>query len=158
MKKNKNTRVRLLQKRAYIRISLLLILVLFFYPAITNAAPSTKIDFLIRFYDMNESAFAHHRHCLSTKEPINPTFLKTLEFVADELFAESKKDNPKINPEYIKNKILERRYNIQYRLDHANMKEGCYSQASLVAKEHYQEFSNYNTSQIRKFIDEQTND
>ena len=105
---------------------------------------------------MNESAFAYHRHCLSRTDGINETFLRTLEFVADELFAEAKKNEPKANPEYIKTKILERRYNIQYRLDHANMKEGCYSQASITAKEHYQEFSNYNTSQIRKFIDEQT--
>ena len=148
--------MRTLQKRVFIRILLALIMVLVFYPATTNAAPPTKFDFLMRFYDMNEASFAYHRHCLSQAEAINPTFLKTLEFVADELFAESKKDNPKMKPEYIKTKILERRYNIQYRLDHANMKEGCYSQASLTAKEHYQEFSNYKISDIRKFIDEKT--
>ena len=125
-------------------------------PTIANAAPQKRIEFLLYFFDMNESAFAYHRHCLSQTEELNATFLRTLEFVADELFDEAKKNDPKMNPEHIKTKILERRYNIQYRLDHANMKDGCYSQASMTAKEHYQEFSNYNTSQIRKFIDEQT--
>lgn len=131
-------------------------MVLVLYPATSNAAPPKKIDFLLRFYDMNEAAFAYHRHCLSKSDAINGTFLRTLEFVADELFAEAKKNKPKTDPEYIKTKILERRYNIQYRLDHANMNEGCYSQASLTAKEHYQEFSNYKKSEIRKFINEQT--
>jgi len=144
-------------ERIVIRILWSLLLVVAFCPIAIAASP-TKFDFLMRFYDMNETAFAYHRHCLSTTEAINPTFLKTLEFVADELFIESIKNNPKMKPEYIKNRILERRYNIQYRLDHANMKDGCYSQASLTAKEHYQEFSNYKNSEIRKFIDEQTKD
>lgn len=125
-------------------------------PTIAGADPQKRIDFLQYFFDMNESAFAYHRHCLSQTEELNSTFLRTLEFVVDELFDEAKRDDPDIDPEYIKTKILERRYNIQYRLDHANIKEGCYSQASMTAKEHYQEFSNYNTSQIRKFIDEKT--
>ncbi len=125
-------------------------------PTIASAAPQKRIDFLLYLFDMNESAFAYHRHCLSTRGELNGAFLKTLEFVADELFAAVKKDQSQINPEYLKTKILERRYNIQYRLDYVNMKEGCYSEASIKAKEHYQEFSNYNISQIRKFIDEQT--
>ncbi|MAI62918.1 MAG: hypothetical protein CBB87_10640 [Micavibrio sp. TMED27] len=133
-----------------------LIAIVVFQPTIANAAPQKRIEFLLYFFDINESAFAYHRHCLSQTEELNTTFLQTLEFVADELFDEAKKNEPKTKPEYIKTKILERRYNIQYRLDHANMKDGCYSQASLKAKEHYQEFSNYNTSQIRKFIDERT--
>lgn len=125
-------------------------------PAIANAAPQKRIEFLLYFFDMNESAFAYHRHCLNRTEKINTTFLKTLEFVADELFETARENTPRENPEHIKTKILERRYNIQYRLDHANIKEGCYTQASLMAKEHYQEFSNYDISEIRKFIDEQT--
>ena len=133
-------------------------MVLVFYPVTTNAAPQKKIDFLLRFFDMNESAFAYHRHCLSVTEEINDRFLRALEFIADELFAEAQKNKPKTNPEYIKSQILERRYNIQYRLDHANMKEGCYTKASIRAKEHYQEFSNYKKSEIRKFIDEQTSE
>ena len=115
-----------------------------------------KFDFLIRFYDLNEGAFAYHRHCLSTTGAINPVFLKTLEFVADELFAESIKDNPTMNPDHIKAKILERRYKIQYGLDRANINEGCYSQASLRAKKHYHEFGQYDQLAIRKFIDEKT--
>ena len=142
-------------ERIIIRILWALLLTVALCP-IAVAAPSTKFNFLMRFYDMNEAAFAYHRHCLSETEAINPIFLKTLEFVANELIAESIKDTPKMRPEYIKTKILERRYSIQYSLDRANIKEGCYSQASLTAKEHYQEFSNYKNSEIRKFIDEQT--
>ena len=144
-------------KRTITRTLLTLLLIVAFCP-LAYAAPQKRIDFLLYFFDMNESAFAYHRHCLSRTEDINETFLRTLEFVADELFAEAKKEEPKTNPEYIKTKILERRYNIQYRLDHANMKEGCYSEASEIAKEHYQEFSNHNKSEIRKFIDERTGD
>lgn len=105
---------------------------------------------------MNEAAFAYHRHCLRTSEEINTTFLKTLEFVADELFAQAKKDDPGISPEYIKTKLLERRYNLQYRLDHENMKEGCHTPATDMAKAHYEEFSRYNKKEIRNFIDKHT--
>lgn len=121
-----------------------------------NAAPQKKIDFLLYFFDMNEAAFAYHRHCLSQTDTINARFLRTLEFVADELLIESEKNSPRADPEYIRNKILERRYNIQYRTDHAHMNEGCSSKSSIKAKEHYQEFSNYKEPAIRKFIDERT--
>jgi len=137
------------------RTLLILLLIVVFSP-FANAAPKKRIDFLLYFFDMNEMAFAYHRHCLSRSDNINETFLRTLELVADELFAEAKKNEPKTDPEYIKTKILERRYNLQYRLDNANIKEGCYSQASIAAKKHYQEFNNYKKSEIRKFIDEQT--
>ena len=142
-------------QKAIMRMLSVLLLIMAFCPS-ASAGSSKKFEFLLHFFDMNEMAFAYHRHCLSRTENINETFLKALEFVADELFEEAKKDDPGINPEYIKNKLLERRYNIQYRLDYNNMKEGCYSKASMVAKEHYQEFSNYNKSEIREFIDEQT--
>ena len=148
--------MRTLQKRVFIRILLILIAIVVLQPTIASATPQKRIEFLLYFFDMNESAFAYHRHCLSQTEELNSTFLRTLEFVADELFAEAKNNDPKMNPEYIKTKILERRYSIQYRLDHANINDGCYSQASITAKEHYQEFSNYNISEIRKFIDEKT--
>jgi len=139
---------------AIMRTLLTLLLIVTFCPFV-HAAPQKRTDFLLYFFDMNESAFAYHRHCLSQAEGINETFLRTLEFVADELFAEVKKSEPKIDPEYIKTKILERRYNIQYRLDHINIKEGCYSKAAMIAREQYQEFSNHKKSEILKFIDEQ---
>lgn len=131
-------------------------MVLALFPTTTHAAPETKFSFLMRFYDLNEEAFAYHRHCLSKKGAINSTFLSTLEFVADELFAVSIEYNPKMEPDHIKAKILERRYKIQYGLDRANMNEGCYSKPSLRAKEHYKEFSNYDEVAIRKFIDDNT--
>ena len=112
----------------------------------------------MRFYDLNETAFAYHRHCLSSQGVINERFLKTLEVVADELFFEAQKNDPAMSPEHIKTKILERRYKIQYKLDHVNMNEGCYSQDSLLAKEHYEEFSNYQKPAILKFIDDNTLD
>ena len=121
------------KKNKRIRTLLILILVIFFYPAATNAFSNQKFDFLLRFFDMNEAAFAYHRHCLSQTESINATFLKTFEMVADELFAEARKNEPNIDPKYIKAKILERRYNAQYKLDHANIREGCHSQASIEA-------------------------
>lgn len=148
--------MRKLQKRVIIRISLVLLMVLVFCPVTVNAAPRSKVYFLLRFFDMNEEGFAYHRHCVSTTEAINAKFLKTLEVVANELFAESKKENPKTSPKHIKNQILSRRDKIQYNLDLANMKDGCYSQASLRAKEHYQEFSHYNKAAILKFINEKT--
>lgn len=79
-----------------------------------------------------------------------------MEYVADELFAEAIRDNPGIKPEQIKAKILERRYNLQYRFDNANMKEGCASQDSELARAHYTEFSRFNQAEISHFIDVQT--
>ncbi|NCT40570.1 MAG: hypothetical protein GW778_02775 [Alphaproteobacteria bacterium] len=77
-----------------------------------------------------------------------------MEYVADAFLDESVKDNPSMQPQYIQNQILQRRYEIQYRLDNANINEGCYSKASLAAKTHYQEFSRYSLSDIRAFIDQ----
>lgn len=67
-----------------------------------NAGNSKRFEFLLRFLDLNRAAFAYHRHCLSRTENINETFLRTLEFVADELFAEAKRDDPRMEAEYIK--------------------------------------------------------
>lgn len=121
------------------------------------AAQQTRIDFLLRFFDLNERAFAYHRHCLSRAERINPKFLKTFEFVADELFEEAQKNEPNTKPEYIKTKIIERRYNIQYGLDHAHIQHGCHTQDIEIAKAHYEEFSRYNIQEIRDFIDKEAN-
>lgn len=60
-----------------------------------------------------------------------------------------------MDPEYIKNKILERRYNIQFKLDHENMKYGCHTPAIEAAKVHYEEFSRYDRREISRFIEEQ---
>lgn len=81
-----------------------------------------------------------------------------MESVADKLFDESIQSNPSIMPEQIKAKILERRYNLQYRFDNANMREGCSSNDSLMAKSHYIEFSRYDRSQIDEFISSQASD
>ncbi len=132
----------------------LLLMVAFCPPA--YADNDTKLRFLVHFFDLNESAYAYHRHCLSPNEQLNETFLKTLTFVADELLDETVKNSPQKHPEYIKNKILERRSNIQYKLDNAHVKLGCNSPAIEEAKVHYEEFSRYSTSEISDFIDEQT--
>lgn len=127
------------------------------FSTIANAAPNKKFEFLLHFFDMNEAAFAYHRHCLSTSEDINPKFLKTLDVVADELFKQAQIDEPDMmSAEYIKTKILERRYNLQYKLDHAHIKRGCHSQSVGLAKAHYEEFSQFSIREVHIFIDEQT--
>jgi hypothetical protein len=128
-----------------------------FCPA-AHASPNKKFDFLLRFFDLNEAAFAYHRHCVSSSEQLNPKFLKTMEFVADELYTQAEKNNPTIKPEHIKGKILERRYKLQYSLDSENIKSGCGSGDSNLAKAHYVEFSRYDIPDIRLFIDENTRD
>ena len=136
------------------RLLLILLLILTYCP-IAKADPSKKFDFLISFFDMNEAAFAYHRHCLNSEQGgINENFLRTLEFVADELFAEAVKNAPQTDTEYIKSKILKRRYNIQYNLDHAHMKEGCNSSNIDMAREHYKKFSQFNIMEVKKYIDE----
>jgi hypothetical protein len=111
---------------------------------------------LFRFFDYNEAAFAYKRHCLPSSEPINSKFQKTMDFVANELLHEGEKDNPNFKPEYVKKIIMERRDTMQYDLDIMSMKEGCASESAKTAKEHYEEFSKYDISEIRKFIEEQT--
>ncbi len=105
---------------------------------------------------MNEAAYAYHRHCLSAEGEINKTFLRTMELVADELFDEGVKTNPSVKPEYIKARILERRYGLQYQFDSANIKEGCRSQDSERANAHYTEFSRFDRTQISHFISKET--
>ncbi len=111
---------------------------------------------MLRFFDMNEMAFAYHRHCLSDDGGLNAKFLSTMEFVADALYDESLKTNPSIRPDYIKKKILERRYNIQYKLDKDNLQNGCQSGDSQTALAHYNEFSHFSRAQIGDLITERT--
>ncbi len=115
-----------------------------------------RLDFLFRFFDYNEAAFAYKRHCLPTSEPINKKFQSTMDFVANELLREGERDNPNFKPEYVKNIIMERRNRLQYDLDTMSMKEGCASESAQTARAHYEEFSKYDLPEIRKFIDEQT--
>lgn len=124
---------------------------------VASAAPNRKVDFLLHFFDMNEMAFAYHRHCLSPEQGINEVFLTTLNYVANELFAEAQRDQPNTDPKYIQTKILERRYNLQYRLDNQSIKNGCNTAQTEMAKAHYEEFSHYSVREVQKFIDENTN-
>lgn len=124
---------------------------------VASAAPNRKFDFLLHFFDMNEMAFAYHRHCLSPTQGINDVFLTTFNYVANELFAEAQKDKPNTSPQYIQTKILERRYNLQYRLDYQNIKNGCNTAEANMAKSHYEEFSRYSILELQKFINEKTN-
>ncbi len=70
-------------KKSIIRITLTVLLMMAFCSS-ASADSSKKFEFLLRFFDLNEAAFAYHRHCLNRTENINETFLRTLEFVADE--------------------------------------------------------------------------
>jgi hypothetical protein len=142
------------------RILLTLILLITAFCPVTGVAstsiPNKKFAFLLHFFDQNEAAFAYHRHCLSQGTPLDETFLITLRFVADELFAETIKNSPKVSKEYLMNKILERRHAIQYNLDNTNIDQGCNTTATAEAKAHYEEFSRYSKKDITLFIDEQT--
>lgn len=123
---------------------------------VTHADSNKRFDFLMRFNDLNETAFAYHRHCLRNTGSINEKFMSTFDFVADELLDEGIKTTPHMAPEHVVQKILDRRSSIQYQLDRTNMKEGCNTQATEMAKAHYEEFSRYTRSEIRKFIKEKT--
>jgi hypothetical protein len=121
-----------------------------------NAAPSYKFGFLLRFFDFNEAAFAYHRHCLGRTEPINRNFVKAMDMVAADLYEEGVRNNPDLKPEQISSKILERKYNLQYKLDNTNMKEGCLSKDSEAAKTHYRDISRYSEAEIISLIDQKT--
>lgn len=110
----------------------------------------------MRLFDLNEAAFAYHRHCLSTSQNISPQFMEVLDFVANELFAEARNESPGLDPRYIRSKILERRYRIQYKLDSDHIKEGCHSAATDMAQSHYEAFSNYSRQDIEGFIERET--
>lgn len=51
-------------KKNITRIVLSILLMTAFCPS-ANAGSSQKFEFLLRFFDLNEAAFAYHRHCLS---------------------------------------------------------------------------------------------
>ncbi|MGB4107028.1 MAG: hypothetical protein WBK55_04460 [Alphaproteobacteria bacterium] len=133
-----------------------LVLIAAFTGPVAAALPDKKMNFLIRFFDMNEAAFAYHRHCVGPKPVIDRSFVKTMKLVADELLAKAIVDNPQAKPEEIKSTIMERRYDLQYKLDTASMQDGCNSRDALIAKAHYEEFSRFDVNQINLFIEEQT--
>ena len=138
------------------RLLLILILTLAFCP-IAQAEPKEKSNFLVNFFDINEAAFAYHRHCLNSENSgINVNFIRTSELVADALFADAVRKAPQADAQHIKAKILERRYNIQYKLDHVHMKEGCHSSSVKAARDHYEKFSKLNINEVKKYIEEQT--
>lgn len=82
-----------IRKKSIIRVIYAAAFIIIFSPS-ANASSNNKLAKLLYFFDMNEMAFAYHRHCLSTSGEISPAFLKTLDFVANELFAEAKKSSP----------------------------------------------------------------
>ena len=138
----------------------ILLLTLLFITAICPAAlaenNNQKFQFLLYFYDRNEEAFSYQLHCLSHEEGLNEKFLSTLRFVADELLAETIKLSPKKSPEYIRDKIIKRRYNIQHELDRVYVNLGCDSDSLDGIRNHYKEFSRYDQAEISRYIDEQT--
>ena len=142
-------------ERHIIRILLVLLLIAA-SSSIANAAPVPKFEFLLRFFDLNEAASAYQRHCGNPGSKVDKTFLDTMKFITDELSAQDIKENPGLETKFIQSKILERRDNLQYRLDSANIKEGCGSKDSAMAKAHYEEFSRFDREQINQFIDAQT--
>lgn len=130
------------------------ILLAVFCPAAAHAN-TPKFNFLLRFFDLNEAAFAYQRHCLGNTS-MDPTFLHTLEFVADALFDVAKEEDPKASDAYLKSEIMDRRDKLQYALDLANMKDGCGTPDSKLAEAHYREFSRYTIADIDHFIREKT--
>lgn len=134
----------------------LTILMAFALAPIAHASDSPRLKFLLMFFEMNEAAFAYHRHCLSTGGAIDETFLKSRDLVFQELLQEALADNPTMSPNYVRAKTMERQYNLQYRLDWANKNDGCYSKNAFIAKEHYQKLSNLEQAEILQYIDQQT--
>lgn len=122
------------------------------FSQVASASPNRKLDFLLHFFDLNEAAFAYQRQCQAESEGINETFLRNLEFVADELFAAAVQKDPQISPDQIKERILERRSTLQYKLDHFYMSNDCSSAGAKTAQAHYEEFSRFNKSEVSKFI------
>ncbi len=133
----------------------LILSIMFCFPIrAENKKPPEKLSFLVGFFDLNERAFAYHKHCLPDIA-INQTFLKTLEIVADELFSETLKDDPGFKPNYVKKNILRRRYEIQSELNKNYDQNGCFTEEAAEAKRHYEEYSKYTEDQIRELIQEQ---
>ena len=125
-------------------------------PPAANAANPNKLDFLLRFFDLNEAALAYHRHCLSQGESVNQNFINAMSRVTDNLYATTASSDPRLTHEQINGKILERRYKLQYQLDNANMKEGCQTKSSRVAEQHYRQLSGYSEADINRFIEQRT--
>ncbi len=119
------------------------------------ATSKQRLNLLYQFFELNEAGYAYHRHCLSSSEGINDTFSETRDFVVKELIAEAVNQQLHANKESAGRKMLELQYELQYKLDRANMADGCYSKNSMVAREHYQEFSHMDKAEILMFIDQQ---
>jgi len=148
---------RELKKRVSIKILLALLAMMVFCPTTAYAViPLSRIQFLLHFFDLNEAAYADHRHCVSETEAINDRFMKTVDFITDELLIEVQKEDPRRNEEFLRSRILERRYDLQYKLDLAHMNEGCSSPSSKQAQVHYNDFSRYSSSDVRQIIKERT--
>jgi len=122
------------------------------------ASSNKKLDFLTWFFDLNEEAFAYHRHCLGSFRSIDPMFLKTLDVVANELFIEIVKQNPDTSRDFLKSMMLKRRATIQSQLDFVSHQQGCSTREVNQARVHYNEFSQYTEKEILNFIAQRTGD
>jgi len=71
----------------------------------------------MKLNDLNERAFAYHKHCLNDTEPMNEVFLENFEQVANMLLDESMNMFRQQRPEDIVRQILERRASMQNALD-----------------------------------------
>ncbi len=117
-----------------------------------TAQSGKKFIFLLDLFDHNEAALAYHRHCLSSLESVDQSFMRTLAFVENALLEQGIKDNPSISSQDIRDQIMERRYNIQYSLDHAHSKDGCGAAHVVLAQKHYEMFSRYDHADIAAYI------
>lgn len=72
------------------------------------------------------------------------------------LLKEAAAENPRVAPDYIKQEILKRRSDLQYRLDLQRMKSGCNTPNVQRAKAHYDEISSHSVANIAKLINDRT--
>jgi hypothetical protein len=145
------------------RLSLFLLLLVmggvFAAPAIAAADAAQKEDrfhFLARFFDLNETAFAYHRHCISKDRLPDPVFMENLDYVANALMQEMVSEFPDKKPAQHRANIMGRRYMIQQRLDGFYYENKCDSDHALTSAAHYEQFRAIDSVAVQKFILEKT--
>jgi len=119
-------------------------------PAREHVPSKENFNVLMKLNDLNERAFAYHKHCLKNTEPMNEVFLANFEQAANMLFDESMNMFRQRRPEDIVRKILERRNSMQNTLDKIYRADGCQSSEAKTAQEHYSTFSQLGKEKVKQ--------
>ena len=107
-------------------------------------------NFLLRFFDMNETAAVYGAYCLRKEEPGFTRFRTNADMAAQYLLNELVRQNPATEPRAIKETMKERQRHITARAQDHYMSTGCADGGQIAA--HYRQVAAADPGSIAAYV------